>query len=149
MARVVSRPVKDLLVVGSEAERRRVKDALGEDAVHVVPASTGAEALAELRRRRVDAVVFHADLPDMSAAALTEQVAGEPDMADLPLILYADQPLVENDEFALENVAGVLNLWQVGAPERLLDQTALLLHFNLAKLSEEKRQDAGKLAQKR
>ena len=146
MTRVVSRPVKDLLVVGSDEERRRVTDVLGEGVVHIVAASTGAEALEELRRRRVDAVVFHADLPDMSAAALTGQVAGQPDLADLPLILYG--PVVasgdhattgENDEFALKSLAGVLNLWQVGSPERLLDQTALLLHFNLANLSEDKR----------
>ena len=139
VARVVSRPVKDLLVVGSDEERRRVKEAIGDDAAHVVEAATGAEALAELRQRRLDAVILHADLPDMSAAALAEEIAGEPGLADLPLIVYADRPLAENDEFALKNLAGVLNIWQAGSPERLLDQAALLLHFNLAKLPEAKR----------
>ena len=84
-------------------------------------------------------MILHPDLPDMSAAALVEEIAGEPDLADLPLILYADHSLSENDEFALKNLAGVLNIWQAESPERLLDQTALLLHFNLAKLPEAKR----------
>ena len=50
VVRLVSRPVKDLLVVGNDAERRRVMDATRDGAAHVVEASTGAEALAELRR---------------------------------------------------------------------------------------------------
>ncbi len=136
---VVSRPVKDLLVVGNDGERGRVMDATRDGAVHFIEASTGAEALAELRQRRIDAVILHPDLPDMSAAALVEGIAGEPDLADLPLILHTEKPLMENDEFALKNLAGVLNIWQAESAERLLDQTALLLHFNLAKLPESKR----------
>ena len=139
VARVVSRPIKDLLVVGSDEERRRVKDAIGEGAIHFVEASTGAEALEALRQGRIDAVVLHPGLPDMTAATLAEEIAREPALIDLPLVVYSERPLDENDDFALKALTGVLNVWQAGSPDRLLDQTALLLHCSVAKLPEAKR----------
>ncbi len=139
MNHLVSRPVKDLLVVGGDEARRRVRDALGDGAAHIIEARTGAEALEVLRKRRVDIVVLHPDLPDMTAAALAEEAAREPHLADLPLIVHCDRPLNENDEFALKNLANVLNIRHTTSPERLLDQAALLLHCSLAKLPEEKR----------
>jgi len=136
---LTSRTVKDLLAVGDDDARRRVKDALGEGAAHILEASNGAEALDILRQRPIDLVVLHPDLPDIGATALAEEMAREPKLADLPVIVHSDRPLSENDEFALKNLANVLNIRQAGSPERLLDQAALLLHCSLAKLPEAKR----------
>ena len=73
VAQFVSRPVRDLLVAGADDARRRIKDVVGGGAAHFVEAATAAEALEALRRRRPDAVVLAADLPDVTAADVAER----------------------------------------------------------------------------
>ena len=139
LTRAVSRPVKDVLVVGDDDARRRVRDVVGDGAARVIEAAGGREALDELGRLRPDAVVLAPALADMSAPALAEEVARRPDLANLPLIVFSEAALSADDESALKTVSGVLNIRQAGSPERLLDQAALVLHLDAAKLSEARR----------
>ncbi len=134
----MARPVKDVLVVGGDEARRRMRDVLG-GAARLIEAAAGADALDELRRKRPDAVVLHPALPDMTAAALAEEIARDPALADLPLIVFAEAPLSPGDESALKHLSTVLNVRPAGSAERLLDQTALVLHLNPAKLPEAQR----------
>ena len=139
VARAVSRPVKDVVVIGDEGVRRRVREALGDGAARSIEAAGGREALEALRQGRPDAVVLNPALPDMTVAAWAEEVAREPALADLPVIVFSEAPLKADDEAALKWVSRVLNVRQAGSSERLLDQAALVLHLNAAKLPEPQR----------
>ena len=107
VAQFVSRPLKDLLVVGPADACRRIRAALGEEAAHFHEAATGAEALKALRQRRPDAVVLAAALPDATAADVAEGIAREAQLADLPVIVYAERPLPPDDESALKTLANI------------------------------------------
>ncbi len=139
VARAVSRPVKDVVVIGDEGVRRRVREAFGDGATRSIEAAGGREALEALRQGRPDAVVLNPALPDMTVAAWAEEVAREPALADLPVIVFSDKTLKADDEAALKWVSRVLNVRQAGSSERLLDQAALVLHLNAAKLPEPQR----------
>jgi signal transduction histidine kinase/DNA-binding response OmpR family regulator/HAMP domain-containing protein len=139
LARVVAQPVKNLLVVGGDAARQAVRDAVGDGAVRVIEAAGGREALDALRRNRIDGVVLHPVLPDVGVAALAEEISREPGLSELPLIVFSECPLPAENESALKYISNTLNIRQVGSPERLLDATALVLHLNPAKLDEPRR----------
>ena len=118
VARAVSRPVKDVVVIGDEGVRRRVREAFGDGATRSIEAAGGREALEALRQGRPDAVVLNPALPDMTVAAWAEEVAREPALADLPVIVFSDKTLKADDEAALKWVSRVLNVRQAGSSER-------------------------------
>src|SRR6516164_3576664 len=63
----IDHPVKELLVVGSdEAGRQRIAECVGRDQLRLSAAETGEAAIEIVGRDRVDCVVLHSGLPDMS-----------------------------------------------------------------------------------
>src|SRR6202012_4551208 len=61
----VERPVKDLLVVGrDEQKRERVLELIGSEDIRVTSVASGKDALGILGERRIDCMVIDPDLPD-------------------------------------------------------------------------------------
>jgi CheY-like chemotaxis protein len=136
----VTRPVKELLVVAKDAAKRQgVLDLIGNGDVRARGADTGRAAVEAIRGRQVDCVVLDPDLPDMTVAALAEELAGEPALTDFPVVVYTDKEFAQEDA-GLQKLGQAVNLRQARSPERLLDQAALLLHFPVARLPEPTRQ---------
>ncbi|MEA2320426.1 MAG: hypothetical protein QOD81_276, partial [Solirubrobacteraceae bacterium] len=86
------------------------------------------EALETLRHQGADCAVLplgdHAD----RVFALLEQAAGDERLRELPLIVYAPEPLGAPDRRRLDDLATRVNAKAVSSPERLVDETALFLH---------------------
>src|SRR5262249_5930799 len=71
----LSRPIKSLLLVEPDAERRqRFLDQLQLDDVQLTTVPDGAAALQMLQERRIDCMVLPAQLPDLSPVDLAEQL---------------------------------------------------------------------------
>src|SRR5437867_6616904 len=70
---------------------------------------------------------------------LLETVKSDPNMRDLPIIIYTGRELAPADETRLRKLAETIIVKDVKSPERLLDETALFLHRVEKKLPEQKR----------
>jgi CheY-like chemotaxis protein len=78
-------------------------------------------------------------LPDMSGFQLIEIIRREPDLRDLPIIVYTGKELTNDEQACLESLAESVIIKDAGAPGRLLDETVLFLHQVEADLPESKR----------
>ncbi len=137
----VSRPVKEVVVAAADPSRcEQLLEMIGNGAIHARAVGRGKEVLDLLRQRQADCLVLAPELPDMTTAALADEVARDPTLADFPVIVYSDQATDGNGDPGLQLLARAVNLRQVRSPERLLDQATLFLHCAPNSLPESKRQ---------
>jgi CheY-like chemotaxis protein len=74
-------------------------------------------------------------LPDMSGVQLLEEIRMESWARHLPVVIYTGKDFPKHETTKLTNLARTILLKTVRSPERLLDETALLLHRDTAKLT--------------
>jgi CheY-like chemotaxis protein len=72
----------------------------------------------------------------MSGFELLEQIHTEPQLAEVPVVVYTGKELNEPEQQRLKTLAKSIVLKDVQSPERLLDETALFLHRVVADLPE-------------
>jgi CheY-like chemotaxis protein len=84
-------------------------------------------------------MVLDLGLKDMNGFELLETVKANPQMWELPIIIYTGKDLSQAEETKLRKFAETIIVKDVKSPERLLDETALFLHRVEAKLPEQKR----------
>ena len=137
---------KRLLVVeDNETERQSVMELLKHDDIEVHTIGTGQEALQLLLDRPFDCCVLDLRLPDMSGYSLLERMQSEPDLRDVPVVVFTGKQLSEEEEKQLRTVAKSIVLKDVQSPERLLDETALFLHRVVSELPADKQQMLARL----
>jgi HAMP domain-containing protein/CheY-like chemotaxis protein/signal transduction histidine kinase len=136
----LSEGVKRLLVVeDDETQRRSIIELVGADDVEITAVPTGEDALAQLREKRFDCMVLDLGLHGESGFDLLERVKSDPEMQDLPIIIYTGKDLSPQEETRLRRYAESIIIKDVKSPERLLDETALFLHRVESSLPDEKR----------
>jgi HAMP domain-containing protein/CheY-like chemotaxis protein/signal transduction histidine kinase len=128
-----------LIIEDDDRERASIVELLGHDDIEVATAATGSEALEALRRRRFDCCVVDLRLPDMSGFELLDRLQAEPDLREIPVVVFTGKELSHDEEVQLQTRAKSVVLKDVQSPERLLDETSLFLHRVLAALPESKR----------
>ncbi|MDQ6764536.1 MAG: HAMP domain-containing protein, partial [Verrucomicrobiota bacterium] len=129
---------KKLLVIeDDEAQRRSIRELIGNETAHQVDAGTAEEALQQMDRERFDCVVLDLMLPDMSGFDLIERIRERE--THLPIIVYTGRDLSREEEEKLNRIAQTTIVKDVRSPERLFDQTALWLHRDASRLPQEKR----------
>jgi CheY-like chemotaxis protein/HAMP domain-containing protein/GAF domain-containing protein len=130
---------KRLLVVeDNAAEQMGITELLGYDDIEIVTVGTGAEALAVLRQQPCDCVVLDLRLPDMSGFDVLQQIGADPDLADVPVVVFTGRELSAEEDAQLHTIARSVVVKGVESPERLLDETALFLHRVVTDLPAEK-----------
>jgi CheY-like chemotaxis protein/signal transduction histidine kinase len=140
LQRYVAPHTKRLLVIeDDERERAAVVELLGHDDIEIQAVATGGDALVRLREQAFDCCVVDLRLPDMSGFELLERLQGEPQMRDIPVIVYTGKELSPDEQARLRTAAKSIVVKDVQSPERLLDETALFLHRVIAELPEGKR----------
>ncbi|MBC8002649.1 MAG: response regulator, partial [Opitutaceae bacterium] len=136
----VERPMKNLLLVeDDEVQRNYLTELIGNGDVHTTVAATGQEALTALLQSKFDCVVLDLGLPDTSGLELLEQIKSNPKCRAVPVIVYTAKDLPEVDEARIRKLAEKVLIKDPRSPERLLDETAVLLHRNAANLPERQR----------
>jgi HAMP domain-containing protein/signal transduction histidine kinase/CheY-like chemotaxis protein len=136
----VERPVKNLLLVeDDEVQTMHIRELLGNGDVKTTVVATGKEALAAIESQRYDCMVLDLGLPDMPGTELLEKIKNSPTSRSLPIIVYTARDLLDEESSRLKRLAEAILIKDVRSPERLLDETALLLHRNVSKLPEKQR----------
>jgi CheY-like chemotaxis protein/HAMP domain-containing protein/signal transduction histidine kinase len=128
------RPRQLLVVEDDPAERMSIEELIRHDDVEITSVGTGAEALDAMREIEFDCVVLDLKLPDISGFDLLAEVQKNPDLRDVPIIVFTGRELTPDEETQLRKMAKSIVLKGVQSPERLLDETALFLHRVVADL---------------
>ena len=136
----VPRTKRLLVVEDNDTERQTVVDLLAHTDIEITAVGTGAEALEALLDRSFDCVVLDLRLPDMTGFELLHKIQEEPNLRELPVVVFTGKELNNDEEARLKQVAKSIILKDVRSPERLLDETALFLHRVVSDLPEAQQQ---------
>jgi len=117
-----------LIVEDNEIELQATIALLSHDDIEVVGVATGAQALQALREQAFDCIVLDLSLPDMTGFDVLHRVRAEPELAQIPVVVFTGKELSGDDREQLKTLAKSVVLKDVQSPERLLDETALFLH---------------------
>jgi CheY-like chemotaxis protein len=130
---------KRLLVVEDNlAEQMSIKELLGSGDIDIVTADSGAAALAALQHEACDCVVLDLRLPDMSGFEVLERISANPELAEIPVVVFTGRELSPEEDAMLHTLARSVVVKGVESPERLLDETALFLHRVVTDLPDDK-----------
>ncbi|MGI8493981.1 MAG: HAMP domain-containing protein [Pyrinomonadaceae bacterium] len=133
----VERPVKRLLLVEDDKTLSQsiVELISGED-VEITPVATGREALKKLQTGRFDCAIVDLMLPDMEWSELIEKIKQKAGFPELPVIVHTGRDLTRRETSRIKKLAETIIIKDAGSMERLVDETALFLHRDLANLTE-------------
>ncbi|MBV8207154.1 MAG: response regulator, partial [Acidobacteria bacterium] len=127
-----------LIVEDNPAEQMSIRELLAHDDIDVTVVATGNEALELVHDDHFDCVVLDLRLPDMSGFDVLERVRENPELAELPVVVFTGKELSPEEDARLHTLARSVVVKDVESPERLLDETALFLHRVIADLPVEK-----------
>jgi CheY-like chemotaxis protein len=142
-----SRRRRLLIVEDNEIERQSIVELLANEGVDITTAGSGNDAWEALRAERFDCVVLDLRLPDISGFELLERIRQDVELRELPIVVFTGKDLTEDDEIRLVQMAESVVLKGVQSPERLLDETALVLHLVSSELPPAKQQMLERLRQ--
>ncbi|MDQ2670227.1 MAG: response regulator, partial [Gemmatimonadota bacterium] len=139
LRRFVDRDVRRLLIVeDDDVQRNSLSELIGGPDVATVSAGTGADALRALKEQEFDCMVLDLGLPDMTGFQLIASIRNEIGRRRLPTVIYTGKELTSREEAELRGLAEAVIVKDARSPERLLDETALFLHRDAARLPEQK-----------
>jgi HAMP domain-containing protein/CheY-like chemotaxis protein/signal transduction histidine kinase len=136
MVKFSQRAVKDILLGESvEMCRENIIDLINGPDVRIKTAASGKDTLAALRKKRYDCVVMDLNMPDMSPTELAEAIQENDFARNVPIIFYGLDELPKNEQDHLRKIMSKGIAKEVHSFERLLDESTLFLHRNVAQLS--------------
>jgi CheY-like chemotaxis protein len=136
----IDRPVKNLLVVeDDEIQTMSICELIGNGDVKTTVVTSGKDALAAIQGDHFDCMVLDLGLPDMPGTELLEQIKNSSGSRSLPVIIYTARELLKEESHKLQSLAESIVIKDARSPERLLDETAMVLHRNVSRLPERQR----------
>jgi CheY-like chemotaxis protein len=99
-------------------------------------AGTGSEALDELRKQKFDCAIVDLMLPDMEWSELISNIKRESGYPELPVIVHTGKDLTKRETAKIKKLAETVIIKDADSMERLVDETALFLHRDVANLNE-------------
>jgi CheY-like chemotaxis protein/two-component sensor histidine kinase len=133
----VERPVKRLLLIeDDEVLRRSINELIGGEDVTITSVGTGEEALKTLESESFDCAIVDLMLPDMEWSDLIGKIKRETRFQELPIIVHTGKDLSKRETAKVRKMAETIILKDADSMERLVDETALFLHRDVADLSE-------------
>ncbi|WP_235893634.1 HAMP domain-containing protein [Cognatilysobacter lacus] len=140
--------IKKLLVVEDDAaERMSIEELIRHDDLAIDSVGSGEEALAKLAEGGYECVVLDLRLPDMTGFDLLDRLQADASLRDVPVVVFTGKELSASEDARLKLAAKSVVIKGVESPERLLDETALLLHRVIANLPEHKQKMVKRLTE--
>jgi len=134
----VPRRKRLLVIEDNPAEQLSINELLSHDDIEIATASTGKEALDNLRGKGADCVVLDLRLPDMTGFEVLEELKKDPSLSEIPVVVFTGRELAPEEDAQLHTMARSIVVKGVESPERLLDETALFLHRVITDLPADK-----------
>jgi CheY-like chemotaxis protein len=133
----VERPVKKLLLVeDDETLANSINELLGGDDIEITAVGTGEEALNTLQQSRFDCAIVDLMLPDMEWSELITQIKQKSGYPELPVIVHTGKDLTKRETAKIKKLAETIIVKDADSLERLVDETALFLHRDVANLND-------------
>ncbi|WP_353570862.1 response regulator [Candidatus Albibeggiatoa sp. nov. BB20] len=129
-----------MIIVDQKDHGTRILDIVGGESVESLIANQVDESIEILKQTECDCIVLDVDVEQATGLRLLNCLVKEESLRKIPVILYAERELTEQEEKQLAKFEDALTVKAVRSPERLLDETTLFLHQIEGKLPEEKRQ---------
>jgi HAMP domain-containing protein/signal transduction histidine kinase/DNA-binding response OmpR family regulator len=140
LKRFLDRPVKNLLVVEDDkVQSESIRELIGNGDVHTTFVETGKDALAAIQSGEYDCIVLDLALPDMPGVDVLEEAKRIQHCASLPVVIYTARDPLPDELARIRDLAEAILVKSPRSPERLLDETARLLHRNVSKLPDRQR----------
>ncbi|MCP5048987.1 MAG: response regulator [bacterium] len=147
--KVLSKPVKKLLVVDSdEKEHGSIKELVDSGDVATVIATSGKKALALLEKGDFDSIILSPNLKDMPGFELLEEIKRQPNISQLPIIVYTEKELSLPEQATLHKYAESITIKDVRSLDRLFAETTLFLHRVEADMPESKQRLLNRMVDK-
>ncbi len=89
-----------VIVDDSPSIRRMIAQTLAAEGFDVSPCSSGAEAIAAAKTRKVDAVVSDLNMPEVDGLELTRQLRKLPNTAKCPILILTTETATSRKEDA-------------------------------------------------
>lgn len=135
--KVISKPVKDLLVVEDNSEHAKlISKIVGSGDVRTTIALTATEAYNHVLSGKFDCIVLDISLPDMSGVNLLSKIRSNENISQLPVIVYTGRELTNQEKKIIDEYAESTIVKGKDSNRRLLDETTLFLHRVEANLPE-------------
>jgi HAMP domain-containing protein/signal transduction histidine kinase/DNA-binding response OmpR family regulator len=132
----VQRPVKKLLLIeDDETLRRSINELIGGEDVEITSVGTGEEALNTLQEMRFDCAIVDLMLPDMEWSELIGKIKQKSGFPELPVIVHTGKDLTKRETSRIKKLAETIIIKDADSLERLVDETALFLHRDVADLN--------------
>jgi CheY-like chemotaxis protein len=133
----IERPKKRLLLVeDDETLRKSMVELIGGEDVEIFIAGTGREALNEVKNGTFDCAIVDLMLPDMKWSDLITSIKRESNGPELPVIVHTGKDLTKRETDRIKKLAETIIIKDADSMERLVDETALFLHRDVADLNE-------------
>ncbi|MCP4701960.1 MAG: response regulator, partial [Gammaproteobacteria bacterium] len=128
-----------LVLVDEEARKKKVLELAGGQEVNTHVAETVEQGLKKLKEQTFDCIILDVEVEQGQGIRLLDRLRTEEALLQVPVIIYADRDLSEEEEQSLRQCANDLTIKAVRSPERLVDEASLFLHQLEANLPAEKR----------
>jgi HAMP domain-containing protein/signal transduction histidine kinase/CheY-like chemotaxis protein len=133
----IERPVKKLLLIeDDEVLRRSINELIGGGDVEITPVGTGEDALNILQSEKFDCAIVDLMLPDMEWSELIGKIKQKSGFPELPVIVHTGKDLTKRETSRIKKLAETIIIKDADSMERLVDETALFLHRDVADLTE-------------
>jgi signal transduction histidine kinase/CheY-like chemotaxis protein len=133
----ISRKVKKLLLIeDDEVLRRSINELIGGDDIEITPVGTGEDALNTLQSEKFDCAIVDLMLPDMEWSELIGKIKQKSGFPELPVIVHTGKDLTKRETSKIKKLAETIIIKDADSMERLVDETALFLHRDVADLTE-------------
>jgi CheY-like chemotaxis protein len=140
--------LKKLLVVCPDrVERNGIAEIVAATDMEIIEAGTSGEALAILEQQYLDGIVIHLGSGDIGPLPLVEEIQALAGAPVPPIIVWMARTMTSDEEIDLARLTRTSIVKITYSPERLLDESVLLLHRSEADLSPDQRRSLEELRQ--
>jgi hypothetical protein len=133
------RPRKLLVVGSNESDAKETVELLAAPDLQITEVKTAGEALTVTKHQYLDGIIVHTQLDGIGPLQLIEEIQNQLSPHVPPIILMVTRTLNPKEEQILARVMRISVVRPVHSPERMLDDSVLLLHRDESDLTEGQR----------
>lgn len=107
--------------------------------------STVSDSIDSLKKREVDCVILDMGIPDASSYQTLEEARKNPELENLPIIIFTGKSLSLAEESRIKQYADSIIIKTAHSYQRMLDEVSLFLHIVSEKVNEDKLKAPGNI----